>query len=209
MPNKLFYVKGLFLSVLSVFLLSACAGSAAVVTPYPFKTAKIVYTLSGETTGTMTVLIKGDNARHEAHGVEGETKVDTLVMELGEKIYYIDLNTKTGRSEKNPIHDELKSLSANKRMARLQQIAIGVTSEDEMPAPKEEKEYAGQKCSLYEIMGVGETCLWNGIPLYYSVSVPESGITSGSTATSIEIDGEISDSEFELPPGISLTEIEY
>lgn len=207
MPNKPFYVKGLFLSVLSVFLLTACAGQPEVVTPYPFKTAKIVYKLSGDTTGTMTVEIKGDNARHEAHGLEGEDKVDTLVMELGEKIYYIDLNTKTGRSEKNPIHSELKALPANKRMERLEQIAIGVMAEDEMVEPKEEKEYAGQTCKLYEIEGVGETCLWNGIPLYYSVSIPQSGINSSSTATSIEVDTEISDTEFELPPGISITEI--
>ena len=92
-------------------------------------------------------------------------------------------------------------------MERLEEIAIGIMAEDEMIEPKEEKEYAGQKCKLYEMEGVGETCLWNGIPLYYSVLVPQSRINSSSTATSVELDTEISDTEFELPPGISITEI--
>lgn len=178
---------------------------------YPFNTAKITYEIKGDMQGTKTVFIKGNQSSTEVHKTKNLSGVlqntDTLTIDTGEYIYQIDLQTKTGTGSKNPVYEQLKVLPASARAAFLTKLAIGVVDNGKVPAPKEQKDIAGQKCDLYSIAGFGDVCLWNGIPLYTSVQLPQAGMATTETATNIELNLDVSDQKFALPNGIKMQDL--
>ncbi len=196
----------------ALLLLSSCQAGEEKLYPYGFDTAKIVYEISGNSTGSRTIFIKGNKSSTETHasrlnnGVE--EKLDMLTIDSGEYLYQIDLNTKTGSSSKNPVWAELKSLSGGDRAAFLTRLAVGMASgETQQPQPKEQKDVAGQKCDLYLLPNVGEICLWNGVALYSKMELPQAGISDMMTAKSVEMNLEVSDQKFEIPNGIKMEDL--
>lgn len=193
-------------------LLSGCATTGEdKVYPYPFDSAHIEYELAGNVNGTITVLMKDGKSSHETAAIDQSTPeapIATKLIDAGEYLYQIDLNTKQGQKAKNPIYEQLKALPMEERMDFLTKLAVGVSADGEMPMPVGEKAVAGETCDVYEIENFGETCLWNGIPLYSRISIPEAGIENTNTATSIQINANVPDSAFEVPEDVTITEVE-
>lgn len=202
-------------TLLVVVALSACATQqqeTEKVYPYPFETARIEYELSGNVEGTITVLIKGDRAIHETEAVDtsaGGQPIHTKIIDMGDTLYQIDLVNNRGQKGKNPIYSQLQELPEGERMDFLTKLAAGAPEEGaQMPEVVEQKAVAGETCDLYNIEDFGEICLWNGIPLYSSMSIPEAGIMNTNTATSIQIDTSIPDSAFDIPSDVTITEVQ-
>ncbi|MBU0668157.1 hypothetical protein KJ951_03640 [Patescibacteria group bacterium] len=174
--------------------------------PYPFSTAKIEYNITGNMEGTTTVKIKGDKTIHETIVQD----VHALFIETPGKLYQVDLITKTGNSSANPIYKQIEALPENQRMDFLTKLATGLSGEEDgsAPQPTGQKTLAGETCDLYEIQGLGEICLWNSIPLYSSMEIPEAGIKSTTTAISIQTNVDIPDSDFTVPEDVSMTDLD-
>lgn len=201
------------LLALSLVALSGCASADEKVYPYSFDSAKIEYKITGDIEGSTTVMIKGDKAVHKTSAInktgETETPIETVLLDLGDTFYQIDLSAKQGQKGPNPVYQELKRLPPEDRMGFLTKLATGqAMNGDEAPESEETKEVAGQTCSLYKIQNIGEICLWNGVPLYSSISIPEAGVTNSNTATSIQLNIEIPDSAFNVPEGVTIAEID-
>jgi len=195
---------------ITIVLISGCVATETV-SPYPFDTAKIEYNLSGSLEGTQIVYIKGDNAIHETHATTKENNqevlVDILYLELGESLYDINLATGEGTKVKNPIYNELTNLNKEERIDYLTRLAVNVDEAAGVPIPKSESEYAGQKCKLYDIEGLGEICMWSGIPLYSKLSPAGGESENTMTAVSVEIDTSIPDNMFQIPAGVTITDL--
>lgn len=215
MSKKILAIIGSFCLV--GLALSACQAETTQpveekVYPYGFDTAKITYEMKGTVNGQKTVYYKGNKSSTETHasrmnaGVEEKT--DMLTIDSGEFIYQIDLNTMSGTSGKNPVYTELKSLSGAARAEYLIKMAVGgPVGSTQQPVPKEQKEIAKQKCGFYTVSGLGEVCLWNGIPLYTKIQLPEAGIDSIIEAASVEVNLEVSDQKFIIPNGIKMQDV--
>jgi len=213
MKNISTQTVGVVIALGAVIAFSGCASNQAEkVYPYPFDTAKIEYQLTGNVEGSTTVHIKGDKSAHEtkAKSVESgnEAEINTLLLDLEDKLYQIDLTAKTGNSSDNPIYAQLKELTPEERLPFLTKLATGLVADGgQTPTPKGQKNVAGETCDLYDIQGIGEICLWNGIPVYSSMTIPEAGIMSTNTATSIQLNVAIPDSVFNVPEGVEITDL--
>jgi hypothetical protein len=212
MLNKLQLSAWIIPAILISILLSGCAVPEERVYPYPFDTAKIDYKLSGTLEGTQTVHIKDDNATHETHVIrklpeDMQENMDILIIDKKDQLYEIDLNKKTGIKSINPIYTQLKEKPMEDRLDFLVKLATGKI-EGEKPASKGKKQYAGQECDLYDMMEIGEICIWNGIPLYSSLTIPGDEITSSMTAEKIELNIVIPDNTFNIPEDITITDLE-
>jgi hypothetical protein len=187
-----------------VMVFSACASGQEKVFPYTFNTAKIEYKISGDIDGNMTTYIKGDQSVNKLSGTASPDNepVSTLTISLGESIYFVDLVSNTGYSTQNPIYAELKTLNKKEKQERLLSYATNTNYTEGKPEVVEQREYAGKKCDLYAIEGIGEICLWEGVPLYSKASFEDRERIIQTTSISTEID--IPDSEFQLPEGVSI-----
>ncbi|MCC6643460.1 hypothetical protein IT411_01815 [Candidatus Peregrinibacteria bacterium] len=183
---------------------------------YDFNTAKISYKITGSTEGSSEVLIKGE--KKKIHNIftkkraDGTTlDVDSLLIQNGEKLYTLDPKAKTGSVVKQPFYTELKNLSPEQRKTRLIQESI---RDNRSPEEKEKDpvksvdswEIAGQKCDVYT-NAITQTCLWQAIPLKSIASLPEYGLKTETVADKIELNTDISDSEFDIPSDYQITEL--
>jgi hypothetical protein len=183
---------------------------------YDFQTAKIAYKISGSSEGTSNVLIKGE--KKYIHNlitqkkISGETvNIDTIMILNGDKLYTLDPATKTGSQITPPFYAEMQKLSPAERQQRLILDAIrdDRTPEEQKkspPQPARTEVIAGQTCSLYLNKNL-EACLWQGIPLKNVASLPDYDIKTETTATSIDLNQPISDSEFDVPKDYKITEL--
>lgn len=197
------------LAAIVSILATGCSLQSQNVYPYTFNTAHLEFEVSGMVKGTNSVYIKGDKSVSEFHGTQKDgSKVDSLFINGGEKLYQVDLNTKSGTTAQNPVYSELQKVTKEERMNHLIRSATGNAEMEagKMPTPKEEKEFAGQKCQLYDVLKVGEVCLWNGLPIYSKVSIPDAGVENTSTAIKIETNIDVPDSKFNIPEGVQLQE---
>jgi len=202
---------------LAGLLFAACQNSSSNVYGYNFQTAKIAYQITGSSNGTSEVLIKGE--KKKIHNqitqkkIDGtEQKIDTLLIQDADKLYTLDPSTKTGSMVKQPFYAELQKLTPEQRQQRMVAEAIrdNRSPEDQQKAPsKPEKTetVAGQTCDLYVTSTNLQTCLWQGIPLKAVASLPDYGINTETTATSIELNQDISDSEFDVPQDYQITQL--
>ncbi len=193
----------------ALFIAAGCSQKPEKIYPYSFDSAKIEFALTGNMEGTKTLYIKGDKMLIETHAVRKgddgeEEKVDSLYIDTGATVYQVDLNTKTAVSAGNSIYDTLKNMPLEKRKEYLVKVGTGAIVDESIPRPTGQKEIAGKKCDLYDVQGLGQTCLWDGLSLYTSIKIPDAGIDNTSEAVSIEINAAIADSHFELPSDVQL-----
>jgi hypothetical protein len=183
---------------------------------YDFDTSRISYQISGSSTGTSDVLIKGE--KKFVHNkitqtmVSGETvEMDNIFIQNGPKLYTLDAKTKTGTSLTTPLYGELQKLAPAQRAERLLRDAL----RDDRPAeeqaanplkPEKNETIAGQTCNLYRL-GNLTTCLWQGIPLRTVASLPDYAVETTTLATKVEINQPIDDSEFDVPQEYQITEL--
>lgn len=198
----------LIIGVSAAALVGCSVSNQNKVTPYSFNSAKIELAQTGSIQGTTTIYIKGDKTLRETHATKNiqgpQGKVDNLYLDLGEKIYQIDLNTKTGLVTQNPFYNDLKNLSPDKRMDFQKRTILGLKADSEEPKPTAQKDIAGQKCDLYKIQNITEACIWNGLTIYEKTSIPEINLESNSVATKIEINPDIPDSTFTVPADVTI-----
>jgi hypothetical protein len=207
------------LSVLAaaLFSLSACqtAGGSGNIYGYDFDAARISYQITGSSVGSSEVLIKGEKKVIRNNIVQ--TKVDgttnainTYLIQDGEKLYTLDPVTKTGSLLKQPFYSELQKLSPQDRKNRLISEALRVSSspdqQNQIPQPEKTETIAGKVCDYYS-GNMTKTCLWEGVPLHTVASLPDYGIQTETTATRIELNQPIADSEFAVPSDYKITDL--
>ena len=193
----------------AIFLLAGCQNTGNLY-GYDFQDAKITYKITGSSTGTSEVLVKGEKKKIRNQitqkRLDGTTlDVDSLMIQNGEKLYTLDPKAKTGTLVKQPFYAELQKLSPEKRQQTLVQEAIrdNRTPEEQ---PTGNLEVAGQKCDVYK-NGILEICLWHAIPLKASSSLPDYGMQTDTIAEKIELNTNISDSEFDVPSDYQITNL--
>ena len=182
---------------------------------YPFKTAKIEYSISGTTEGKSVVYIKGDQYMRESHIVfhkaTGDEKQNNIYMDDLKNIYSINLDQKTGSGYANPLGEILKTVPPEKREQVLNNIAAGLAPDaaaTQTLNPSGTMTVAGQQCDVYQRGDLGEICLWHTIPLKTAVSIPDFGLSNSTVAVSIQTDIDLPDNVFEVPAGINLIKID-
>ena len=199
----------------AIFLLAGCQNTGNLY-GYDFQDAKITYKITGSSTGTSEVLVKGEKKKIRNQitqkRLDGTTlDVDSLMIQNGEKLYTLDPKAKTGTLVKQPFYAELQKLSPEKRQQTLVQEAIrdNRTPEEQAKEPIKQTgnlEVAGQKCDVYK-NGILEICLWHAIPLKASSSLPDYGMQTDTIAEKIELNTNISDSEFDVPSDYQITNL--
>lgn len=203
----------LVLVTVFVGVLNGCSNQQKIY-PYPFQSAKIEFEQSGNLKGIVTLSVKGDKSALETHVVKTaedgkEEKIDSLYLTLGDSVYQVDLNNKTAVKSENVQYGQLKKLPPEKRMDYLIRTALSLPStQNDSLIPKEQREIAGQKCDLYEIPAIGESCIWNGIIIYENSQIPEIDINNTITAKKIETNIDIPDSVFSLPEGVTVQNVQ-
>lgn len=203
--------KILLISTL-LLVITGCATQPAKVMPYPFDTAIVESAIEGSTSGTMTTYIKGDKMTTETHAeMAGEEaqKIDTLYIDTGETVSFIDLNSKTGVQSENPIYQKLQDMESDEeKLDFLTDIILAVPegeSRNDYASKTGEKEIAGQKCELFTITGLMEVCIWNSIPVYSKAIISdEEGSDVIMEASKIQTNIDVPDNKFEIPADITL-----
>lgn len=197
--------------------MAACQTSTGNLYGYDFSTAKITYAISGTSNGSSEVLIKGEKKR--IHNQISQKRPDgtvqntnAIIIQDGDKLYTLSPDTKTGSQLKQPFYAELQKLTPEER--KLKMILEGIrddrSPEEQQtnpPKPEKTEDVAGQKCDLYTTANNLKTCLWQGIPLKASASLPDYGIQTETIATSIVLNQDISDSEFDVPKDYQITSL--
>lgn len=213
MPSK----KNIILvALIAGFTLAGCQAGDGNLYGYDFETAKLTYQISGTSSGTSEVLIKGE--KKMVHNqikqtmVNGESvDIDTIFIQNGPKLYTLDVRNKTGSVLTTPLYAELQKLSVSERKIRMTQDSLRDTRTPEEQAqsplkPEKTETVAGQTCELYRNNNL-ETCLWQGIPLRTVASLPEYAVETTTVASTIELNQSVSDSEFDVPQGYQITEL--
>ncbi len=179
---------------------------------YDFDTARITYQISGTGEGSSEVLIKGDKKVIKTDVImrrEGQPDkpVSSYVIQDKANVYTLNKDEMKGTLIENPLYNELKKLSPDEVKKRLIKEAVrGSVEEGQEPTPVGQEEIAGQTCDVYEY-GYTKSCLWQSIPLKTVVSLPEYDIETTTLATNVELNGDISDAEFEPPQEYQIIEI--
>jgi hypothetical protein len=187
---------------------AGCSVAEDKVYPYPFNSARIEYTAPGSTEPTTIITIKGDKQLFQTSGEQ-----NTLMIINKDKISYINLSAKTGTTSQNQTYAELKKLPKEERMNYLMSGSLGLKETkngQNLPAPSGQKQIAGQTCDIYENGPVGNTCMWDGIPLEIISSAAaneDSTQSPGVVATKIEVNIEVPDSTFDIPQGVELKDL--
>lgn len=209
--NFIFIVLG------GALLVSGCAqqnAQNASIYQYPFKTAKIEYAIKGTTEGKETLTIKGDKSVKENHVIyhkaTGDENQDNLLIDTGKYNYSVDLDKKIASMSPNPFYGYLMAVSPPERQTYLKKIAVGMdpnsASTQELKSSGTQT-IAGRNCETYRMSGLegsGEMCLWNGIPLKISISLPAYGLTTDKVAVSVQTDIDVPDAAFDVPSGITV-----
>lgn len=213
MPSK---KNSIIMALLAGFVVAGCQSGDGNLYGYDFETARISYQISGTSTGTSDVLIKGEKKyvhnRITQTMVNGETvEIDTIFIQNGPKLYTMDAKTKTGSSLTTPLYAELQKLPMAERKTRMIQDALRDTRTPEEQAKSPLKAdstetVAGQTCDLYRNNNL-ETCLWQGIPLRTVASLPDYAVETTTLASKVELNQPVSDSEFDVPQGYQITEL--
>ena len=200
---------------LSTLIFSACQSVPNNLYGYTFSTAKIEYTITGSSNGTSEVLIKGEKKKihnqitqKKPDGTEQTT--DTLLIQDADKLYTLNPQTKTGSLVTQPIYSDLQKLTPEERQQKmiLEAIRDDRSPEEQQtnpPKPEKSESVAGQQCDLYVTNANLQTCLWQGVPLKAVASLPEYGIQTETTAISVVLNQDISDSEFDVPQDYQIT----
>jgi hypothetical protein len=194
-----------------LILLSGCQDTSSNnIYGYDFNSARITYQISGSSSGSSTVIIKGEKKVIKNNIVQTrpdgtKVEVNTYIIQNGDKQYTLDIKTNTGSIITNPLYAQLKALTSEQRKDRL--IKEIIQNKDETtPKPETQEQIAGQKCDVYS-GSITKTCLWQGIPLKTIASLPDYGINTQTIATKIELNPTISDSEFDVPSDYQITAI--
>lgn len=203
--NKLLKIAPL----IGMLLLTGCFGPKTTDEGRSYDTAKINYQWRGNIVGTEDFYAKGNKRRSEIHTVttvDGkETKQDMLIINDGEYIYKIDLNSKLALKESNPFKEELKTKSPEELKSLRKKMALYLNESDELPKPTGKAHLAGKDCDIYTLGNSTTKCLWDE-----QVLKTELVVDSGKTiqeATKVQVEMDLDDSLFTLPEDVTVQDL--
>ncbi len=176
---------------------------------YYVKSAIIEFTYSGNQTGSETMYFDRNGMREATFSntvtkVMGiESPANTISILLGEYLYNIDLNSKTGTKMVNPLFAGLAEAHGTEDFAK-----IGEKMLIDMGGVKIGKEtICGKECDVWELKQMNtKTWTWNAVTLKSEVNVM--GMTIVKTATSIKENVSIPEDKFKVPAGIEISEVD-
>lgn len=172
---------------------------------YPFKSAVVEYTFSGDATGKMMQYIDHYGVREATEDnstvtiMGQEQKNNTLTIFDQDTLYMIDLGKKEGTRMKNPNWDSM--IQQFKGMTEDQKKNFAVSSIEMLTSQQGMKksgteDILGYSCDVYEGQGY-RFCYWNGVLLKMDADM--GGMKVKMLATKFEEDVDIPSSRF-MPP---------
>lgn len=195
--------------LLALLLLTGCFGPKTTNEGRSYDTAKIDYQWRGTIVGTETFYAKGNKRRSEINTVttvDGkETRQNMLIINDGEYIYKIDLNTKLALKEASPFKEELKSKSPEELKDLRKKMALYLKESDDLPKPTGKAHLAGKDCDIYTLGNNTTKCLWEE-----QVLKTELVVDSGKTiqeAAKVQVDMDLDDSLFTLPGDVTVQDL--
>ena len=166
---------------------------------YPVKSAYIESVYTGSTSGTETAYIDNNGRLSARYSVlttksfGSTTKSNQVIMQKDSVFYTVDLDKKTG--VKQTIHIDPKDVDKWTKTAEQAWTDMGFKKIGE-------EVLIGKKCDIWEGMN-SKIWVWQNFALKTEMSLFGKSVIEVKT---IEIDGNIDKSKFELPAGITWTE---
>jgi hypothetical protein len=169
---------------------------------YPVKSAHIEYVQTGNTTGTESYYMDKNgriSARYSdltTKSFGSTTKTKQIVIQKDSIVYSIDPDKKTG--VKQTIHIDPKDVEkwADTAEEIYEDLGFKKTGEGEV---------LGKKCDIWEGMS-SKIWIWQGLALKSEISIFGKTVIE---AKSVEVGGSIDKSKFEIPEGITWTEMNF
>ncbi|PCE66285.1 hypothetical protein [Sediminicola luteus] len=171
---------------------------------YPFRTAIVTYDLSGNTQGSKTLYI--DDYGYREATIEETTMAFMGVKEtekkksisVGSTIITIDSKKGSATKTSNPF------AKAYANEVGADYIALGESVLESLGYEKVGQEKVlGKSCDVWK--GMNTLWTWKGLTLKTETKMV--GMTLIETATKIDLDASVSDSHFEIPDGVAVTEV--
>ncbi|MFC1810011.1 hypothetical protein ACFLZH_00775 [Patescibacteria group bacterium] len=163
---------------------------------YDFNTAVIQYELTGQEEGDMTVYLRGDQQATYKTTQAG----NILEINLGDKIYSVDMDKATAVELPTTFYESLKAMSAEDQELAIVKKALGIKDAATDPEAITKKVVAGQQCDVYNIPNIGVACIWNGIVIEKEITML--GLTNKTVAVSIQTNVDIPPERFEVPANV-------
>ena len=180
---------------------------------YPFKSALIEYTFTGDGSGTMRHFIDYWGVREVQEDkstikmMGQERKNNMLIISDQDTSIQINMTDSSGMKMKDPRWDSMiqsfKKMTADQKknfasemmktsMQQFQAKAVGT------------EDILGKKCEIFEVQGY-KISIWNGLPLKSVVSM--NGMNMTVTATKLETDVDVPLALFTPPVGIKMQQL--
>lgn len=175
---------------------------------YPFKSAVIEYTFSGDGSGTMKHYIDYWGAREVQEDKSAikmmgqERKNNMLVISDQDTAYQIDMDKKEGMKMKDPRWDQMIQQFKSAKPEEKENFAGAMMKKSMQQFQAKSlgtEEVLGKKCDIMEMQGY-KISLWNGLPLKSVVEMQ--GMKMTVLATKLETDVDIPSNLFIPPDGI-------
>ncbi|MDV7186665.1 hypothetical protein R3X25_05175 [Lutibacter sp. TH_r2] len=170
---------------------------------YPFKSAVIEYTVSGNSTGTKTTYI-ADYGYKQAElseittnimGMKSTEKKD--VITIGSNINTIDHQTKKVITTNNPFAEKYAENVGEDYIKTGEDVLIALGFKKSGT-----ESVLGKECTIWK--GMNTIWTWKGLVLKSETNIM--GMTVAETATSIKTDINVPSSKFEIPSNYSVQE---
>lgn len=172
---------------------------------YPFKSAIVEYTISGNSTGTKTTYI-ADYGYKQAELSEITTKIMGFkstekkdVITVGSIINNIDHQTKEVSKVNNPFAEKYAKNIGEDYIKTGEEVLMSLGFEK-----KGTETILGKKCTVWK--GMNTIWAWKGLVLKSETNIM--GMKISEVATSIKTDVKVPSSRFEIPLGYNVTELQ-
>lgn len=199
-------------SLTIAFLTSACSQKEPSIKlkepefkKYPFKSAVIEYTYSGDASGKMVQYIdywgarevQEDKSSFKMMGQERKNNILSIVDQ--DTVVTIDMDKKEGMKMKNPTWEtmiaQFKKMTDEQKKNFANEMTKGVMQQYNAKALGSE-DILGRKSDIYEAAGY-KLWIWNGLQMKMEVEM--NGIKVKMAATKFDTDVDIPDAKF-IPP---------
>ncbi len=181
---------------------------------YPFKSAVVEYTYSGDASGKMMQYIDYWGAREVNEDqsilkIMGQQKKNnTLTIFDQDSLYSIDLDKNEGTRMKNPNWEPMiaqyKGMTAEQKKNFIQESLKQYAAQAGAKMSGTE-EVLGRKCDRYEGQGFNQ-CLWNGVLMKMDVDM--NGMKVNMIASKFETDIDIPSAKFTPPASVKWKSID-
>jgi hypothetical protein len=166
---------------------------------YNIKSGIIEYKHSGMRSGTSTMYFDDygqKSANYSVLTTNGKTQ-KSWTISLGDMQYIFDPDTKTGQKLRNPMIEMLKEMDDREKFADEIYIRMGFKNAGT-------EKYLGKDCQIFK-GDIGKVLTWNGILMFLEMNIMDN--ITRQEATRVEVNVPVKASYFEVPQGITFTEL--